>query len=314
MELRHLRYFIAVAEEGSLTLAAERRLHTAQPSLSRQIRALELEVGAQLLIRGPRGIELTPAGRAFLDHARLALSQVEVAGEAARRAAQSAKASFVLGFLTGQEMTWLPEALRILRDDQPNIEVIVHSQLSPDLARGLLQGKLDVAFLRREDQMPGLAFKLLTKEPLVVFLRGDHRLASRNTIRPQDVPRETFISVPKTTSPALRAVIDDYAVRTGIDLTPDHEVDNISMAISMIVSTRGLALLPIYARNLLPPSVVSRPLQGEAPMIDLVIGYNRANTSSLLKVFLSKVDDLIARGRASMLNVGSPEGQAPRRQ
>src|SRR6266550_2250445 len=86
MELRHLRYFVAVAEEGSVTLAAERRLHTAQPSLSRQIRDLEMEVGAQLLVRSVRGIELTPAGRAFLDHARLALSQVEAAGEAARRA------------------------------------------------------------------------------------------------------------------------------------------------------------------------------------------------------------------------------------
>src|SRR6202166_1917983 len=174
MELRHLRYFIAVAEEGSLTLAAERRLHTAQPSLSRQIRDLEVEVGAQLLKRGPRGIELTASGRVFLTHARLALSQVEVAGEEARRAAQPTKTSFVLGFLTGHEMTWLPEALRILRDDQPNIEVVVHSQLSPDLAKGLLQGKLDVAFLRREDQMPGLAFKFLTKEPLVVILPGDH--------------------------------------------------------------------------------------------------------------------------------------------
>ncbi|WP_334393033.1 LysR family transcriptional regulator [Bradyrhizobium sp. AZCC 2262] len=313
MELRHLRYFIAVAEEGSLTLAAERRLHTAQPSLSRQIRDLELAVGAQLLIRGPRGIELTPAGRAFLDHARLALSQVEVAGEAARRAAQVAKESFVLGFLTGHEVNWLPEALRILRDDQSNIEVIVHSQLSPDLARGLLQGKLDVAFLRREDHVPGLAFKLLTKEPLVVFLPSDHRLATHVTIRPQEIPRETFISVPKTTSPALRAVIDGYAARAGLDLTPDHEVDNISMAISMIVSTRGIALLPLYARNLLPPSVVSRPLRGEAPTIDLVIGYNRANTSSLLKVFLSKVDDLIARGRRSMPNVDSPESPASRR-
>ena len=309
MELRHLRYFIAVAEEGSLTLAAERRLHTAQPSLSRQIRDLELEDGAQLLIRGPRGIELTPAGRVFLDHARLVLSQVEVAGEAARRASQVAKESFVLGFLTGHEVTWLPEALRILRDDQPNIEVIVHSQLSPDLARGLLQGKLDVAFLRREDHVPGLAFKLLTKEPLVVFLPSDHRLATHVTIRP--LPRETFISVPKTTSPALRAVIDGYAARAGLDLTPDHEVDNISMAISMIVSTRGIALLPLYAQNFLPPSVVSRPLQGEVPTIDLVIGYNRANTSSLLKAFLSRVDELIARG--DMLNVGSPESLAPRR-
>ena len=85
------------------------------------------------------------------------------------------------------------------------------------------------------------------------------------------------------------------------------------MAVSMIVSTRGLALLPLYARNLLPPSVVSRPLQGEAPMIDLVIGYNRANTSSLLKMFLSKVDDLIARGKGNMPNIGSREGPARRR-
>jgi LysR family transcriptional regulator, hca operon transcriptional activator len=152
----------------------------------------------------------------------------------------------------------------------------------------------------------------MTREPLVVFLPSDHRLAAHDTIRPQDIPRETFISIPKATSPALRAGIDHYAARAGIDLAPDHEVDNISMAISMIVSTRGIALLPLYARNLLPPSVVSRPLQGEAPTIDLVIGYNRANTSSLLKAFLSRVDDPIARG--SMLNVGSPDDLALRRQ
>src|SRR5712675_1652454 len=109
MELRHLRYFVAVAEAESLTLAAEERLHTAQPSLSRQIRDLELEVGTPLMVRRARGIELTAAGRAFLDHARLALSQVEAAGEAARRAAQPAKASIVMGFLTGTEMDWFAE-------------------------------------------------------------------------------------------------------------------------------------------------------------------------------------------------------------
>src|SRR6195256_5603349 len=98
MELRHLRYFVAVAEEGSLTVAAERRLHTAQPSLSRQIRDLEYQVGVQLLTRSARGVELTAAGRAFLDHARLALAQVEAAGEAARRAARPAKITFAIGF------------------------------------------------------------------------------------------------------------------------------------------------------------------------------------------------------------------------
>src|ERR1700692_2272981 len=108
MELRHLRYFIAVAETGSLTEAAGRRLHTSQPSLSRQIRDLEYQVGTELLSRSVRGVELTAAGKAFLDHARLALSQVDAAVEAARRAARPARKSFAIGFQTGHEMDWLP--------------------------------------------------------------------------------------------------------------------------------------------------------------------------------------------------------------
>src|SRR6266699_2568949 len=148
MELRHLRYFIAVAAEGSVTLAAQRRLHTAQPSLSRQLRDLEAEVGAQLLVRGFHGVALTAAGPAFLDHARLALSQVEAAGEAARRAAQPAKATFAMGFLTGTEMDWFTDAVQLLRDELPSIEVILVSERSPELASSLLRGKVDVAFLR----------------------------------------------------------------------------------------------------------------------------------------------------------------------
>jgi LysR family hca operon transcriptional activator len=294
MELRHLRYFVAVAEERSLTLAAERRLHTSQPSLSRQIRDLEYEVGAQLLIRSARGIELTEAGRVFLDHARLALAQVEAAREAARRAAQPARPSFGLGFLTGQEMDWLPDAVSILRDELPNIEVTVVSQYSPDLAAALMRGKLDLAFLRREAEAPDLVFKLVTKEPLVVVLPSDHRLASRDAIGPQELAGETFISV-SNTAPTLRVVIDEYLKRSGIDITPDHEADNLAMAMSLVASTRGVALLPAYAQNFLPWSVISRPIRGEAPTIDLVIGYHKANKSATLKLFLSRVDDLIAR-------------------
>src|SRR5712672_1267497 len=177
MELRHLRYFVAVADAGNLTVAAQRMLHTAQPSLSRQIRDLENEVGAQLLTRRARGIELTPAGRAFLDHARGVLLQVDAAAEAARRAVHPAKPCFAMGFLTGHELTWMPEALRILRDELPNIDVMISSQYSPLLADGLSKGKIGAAFLRREQGAPDLAFRLLVKEPLVVILSGDHRLA-----------------------------------------------------------------------------------------------------------------------------------------
>src|SRR5437870_2082041 len=151
MELRHLRYFVAVADAGSLTVAAEQKLHTSQPSLSRQIRDLEDEVGAQLLTRRARGIDLTPAGQAFLDHARSVLSQVEAAGEAARRVAHPAKPRFAMGFLTGHELTWMPKALQILHDELPNIDVMISSQYSPLLANALSKGKIDAAFLRSEE-------------------------------------------------------------------------------------------------------------------------------------------------------------------
>jgi len=116
MELRHLRYFVAVADAGSLTVAAEQKLHTSQPSLSRQIRDLEQEVGVQLMHRGAHGVELTAAGTAFLDHARMALVQAEAAKEAALRAAQPARPTFALGFMSGAEIGLLPEVERVLRD------------------------------------------------------------------------------------------------------------------------------------------------------------------------------------------------------
>jgi LysR family hca operon transcriptional activator len=294
MELRHLRYFVAVAEEGSFTVAAERRLHTAQPSLSRQIRDLEYEVGVQLMTRNVRGIELTAAGRAFLDHARLALAQVEAAREAARRAARPAKTTFALGFLTGQEMDWLPPAMRILRDELPNIEVTVSSQYSPALAQALVRGSLDLAFLRAEAQMPELRYRTVTTEPLVVILPSDHRLAAEDAVSPRDLVAETFIGM-SDTAPTLRVVIADYLKRSGVELTPSHEVDNISMAISLVASTRGVALAPLYVRNFLPWSVTARPIKGEGPTIDLVVGYHEANASPILELFLSRMDDLISR-------------------
>jgi LysR family transcriptional regulator, hca operon transcriptional activator len=239
------------------------------------------------------GIELTAAGRVFLDHARLALAQIEATVAAARRATQPSKPMFALGFLTGQEMDWLPGAMRILRDELPNIEVTASSQYSPDLANALVRGKLDLAFLRPEANMPDLEFRLVTKEPLVVVLPSDHRLASKARIDPHEIVGETFINV-SGTAPALRVIIDAYLQREGIAIQTHHEVDNLAMTMSLVASTRGVALLPAYAQNFLPWSVISRPLKGEAPTIDLVIGYHKANTSPILRMFFSRVDHLTA--------------------
>src|ERR1700716_701574 len=167
MELRHLRYFIAVAEMGSVTEAAERRLHTSQPSLSRPIRDLEHQVGVELLSRSVHGVELTAAGKAFLDHARLALMHVDAAVETARRATQPARKTFAIGFQTGHEMNWLPRAMHVLHDELKNIEVTISSDYSPDLAEALVRGRLDVAFMRVEPTFD-LGYEVVDHEPLIV--------------------------------------------------------------------------------------------------------------------------------------------------
>jgi len=294
IELRHLRYFVAVADAGSLTVAAQRKLFTSQPSLSRQIRDLEDEVGAQLLTRSARGIELTPAGRAFLDQARSVLSQVETAADAARGIAHPAKPCFVMGFLTNHELTWMPETFRILRDELPNIDVMISSQYSPQLANALLKGTVDAAFLRREQGFPELAFRFLVKEPLVVVLPSDHRLAALKAISAADLVGETFVTVAHT-APVLRGVIDNYLKRSGIHITPAHEIDHVVMGMSLIASTRGVGLLPAYAQNFLTRSVTSRPLKGKVPTVDLVLGYKKSNKSPILRLLLSRLDELVAR-------------------
>ena len=291
MELRHLRYFIAVAEAGSLTEAAERRLFTAQPSLSRQIRDLETHVGAQLLLRSVRGVELTAAGNAFLVHARLALMHVDAAVETARRAAQPERKSFTIGFQTGHEMNWLTPAMQLLHDELKEIEVTVSSDYSPDLAEALARGRLDLAFMRVEPEYD-LEYRVVDREPLIVLMPSDHRLTAWSSVSPQALVGEIFIGGSNKAA-VLQTVTEDYLRRSGLDIKLDHGVDNMAMAISLVASTRGVALMPEYAKNLLPPSVVSRPLEGEIPTIEIAVGYSRSNTSPVLQLFVSRLDELV---------------------
>jgi LysR family hca operon transcriptional activator len=292
MELRHLRYFVAVAEAGSLKLAAEEKLHTTQPSLSRQIRDLEHEVGVPLFSRSARGVELTVAGRVFLDHARVVLSHAETALRSVR---QVTKPTFALGFMIGHDSTWVPKAINILHDKLPEIHVVISTQNSPQLATALSQGLIDVAFLRQEDGGPGLEYLLLSEESLEIYLPKDHPLAKRKAISLQEVADETFLSISGTAMstsgrpPALRLAIDRYLKKSGVNIKPSHEVDNLGGVMSLIVSTGGVALMPAYAKTFLPSSVTTRPLRGFTPKIDLSVGYREANDSPILKLFLSGI-------------------------
>jgi LysR family hca operon transcriptional activator len=132
----------------------------------------------------------------------------------------------------------------------------------------------------------------MKEEPLIVLMPKDHRLAGKKAVTSEDIAQEELVGVPHDKSPALRAVTDAYGTKIGVDLTPDHLVDNLSMAMSLVASTRGIALMPLYARNLLPPTVISKPLAGVAPTIDLSIGYNAGNTSSLLQTVMSRIGEV----------------------
>jgi LysR family hca operon transcriptional activator len=136
-----------------------------------------------------------------------------------------------------------------------------------------------------------LGYEIVDREPLIVLMPSDHRLTAQEAIHPKEFAGEIFIGGSKKAT-VLRAVTEDYLRRSGVDIKLDHGVDNVTMAMSLVASTRGLALMPSYAKNMLPWSVVSRPLEGEEPTIDLAVGYSKANSSPILKLFLSRVGEL----------------------
>ena len=261
MELRHLRYFIAVAEEGNVAAAAQKRLHTAQPSLSRQLRDLEIEVGASLFTRGARGVDLTDAGHAFLAHARLSVTEAAAAVQAARRAARPAKPS-------------------------------------PDLAQALQNGEVDLGFLRVEPK-PDVIYDVIAKEPIVVILPSDHPPAAEKETNPKSLERETLIGF-SDFAIVLREVVESYLRDNGVRFSPTYRVENFATVLSLVASLRGVALMPGYVETLLPWSVVSRPLKGPPLTIDLAVGYRSDNPSPVLETFVAGLEQIKAMGRTDL--------------
>jgi len=186
----------------------------------------------------------------------------------------------------------LPEVDRILRAEFPGIEIRLSSDYSPALAKALMRGKLEAAFMRPEEHMGDLACRRVRTDPLIFVLPSDHRLASQETVAPQEIANETFL-LPSNTSPAVRRVVMEYFNRAGVDLKSEHEVHNVVHAISMITSTRAVMLLPAYTKCYLPESIITRPMQGEVPTLDLILAYHKANNSPILKLLLSSVGKLV---------------------
>jgi LysR family transcriptional regulator, hca operon transcriptional activator len=175
----------------------------------------------------------------------------------------------------------------------PDIEVTVSSDYSTELAAAVAHGELDVAFMRAEPGY-GLQYRTLGVEPLVVLMPADHRLTARETVRPEELRHEPFIAMADKAK-LLRHRIDAYLAASGVEVEIAQSVDNPAMVMSLIASLHAVTLIPAYVRNLMPSSVVSRPLAGDVPTIELVLGYSASNTAPIVRSFVSRVDELASR-------------------
>ena len=269
MELRHLRYFVAVAEEGSLSEAARTRLHTAQPSLSRQLRELEDVVGVRLFERRPRGIVLTQSGMRFLEHSREILARIDEAVNDAR----GVRTVLRVGSLPGLEPEVLPRVTQLAQAHAPDVEVRIVSAPSPGLVEQLRASELDMALMRQVEDATDLHFELVGSHRIVIVLPADHGLAREDAVSFEDLRDQTYIAVSRRAAPAVRSAVDAWCQQQGLTLIPSHSADNIASGIALILTTRGFSLMPDYAERLTPPEVRVRPLVDGPHPIPLFVAY-----------------------------------------
>ncbi|RAI40703.1 LysR family transcriptional regulator [Rhodoplanes roseus] len=269
MELRHLRYFLAVADEGSISEAARTRLNTAQPSLSRQIRDLEEKLGVALFERRVRGMALTPIGKLFLGHVRKILKQVDDAVAEV----QGSPLVVRTGIIPGLETSILPELARLARRHVGEVDIQVTSSPSASLIQDLKDGTLDVAFARPAELEVDLHFEPICGHRIAAFVRDDSALAERPALRFDDLRDHTYVSVNRRVAPFLRGALDSWGQQRALAMPSTHVAADIASAFSLVLATGGFALMPDYAEQLMPSRVVMRPLADGPPPLMLAIAY-----------------------------------------
>lgn len=270
MELRHLRYFVAVADELNFTRAAQ-RLHTAQPSLSQQIRDLENEIGTLLLERSRRKVELTEAGRVFLAEARLVLAQADRAVARARHAGRQQALTVKIGFVPAAEVTIFPAILPKLRMQFPGVHVELRSLPTMEQEDALLRGDIDIAFMRRPVHMPELHAEVVLTEPLVALMPAGHPLAAHACIEPPMLDGQPFIQTNPAYAGQLYDIVAQYFDAHRVRPEVVQVATNILLNLNLVGMGLGVALLPAYVEALAGESLCCRPLASPAPDIDLLM-------------------------------------------
>jgi DNA-binding transcriptional LysR family regulator len=294
MELRHLRYFLAVAEEGHITRAAE-RLGIQQPPLSQQIRALETELQVRLFHRKPRGVELTQAGEALRTEAQAILDRVEHAVGAARQTARGEAGRIGLGFTSSASFhPFVPQAIRRYREAQPLVALSLEESGTGELAEALAQQRIDAAFIRSPlGTVPGIAVHSVLEEPMVAALPAGLPLAGRGAARSLalgDLAAETFILYRRPLGPGLYDAIIAACQRAGYSPRIGQEAPRMLATLSLVAAGLGVTLVPQSMRLLRVHGVVYRPLDAAAGLVaPLNLAYRRGEHSEAARRFIALV-------------------------
>lgn len=290
MELRHLRYFVAVAEELHFGRAATRLL-IVQPSLSQQIRQLEDELGFPLLRRTKRSVELTDAGTVFLAEARKVLAQVQEAQRAARRAYRGEIGRLVIGYISSSTYDLLPMMLSAYRERFPQVDVALQELTTQEQLRALDEETIQVGLLRLPISDPLIQVEIVRREPIVCVLPEDHPLAIRTRIPVAMLANEPFVLQSRQRGGGYYAQLMNLCLTAGFSPNVIQEVTEMHTIVSLVAAGMGVSLVPLSVNNIRSQGVAYRELEGSTTLTEMAVAWLRNSSSTIVQNFLE-----VARG------------------
>ncbi|OTG78036.1 RpiR family transcriptional regulator [Acinetobacter sp. ANC 5054] len=295
MELRHLRYFIAVAEELNFTKAAQ-RMCTVQPSLSQQIKDLEQEVGVQLLMRTNRKVELTTEGVAFLKEARLSLEHAEKAIMDARQIAQLSKEQLNIGFVPVAEMKVFPYIMPNIRAQFPELKIHFHSLMDIDQIAAVRKGEIDIAFTRYIEESPEIEAVQIFSEPLALIVPKNSPLAEQRHISIKSMNNQDFIISDEHSSPELHRIVQEFFKQNKLNVNLVQHSTNILLNVNLVGMGVGWSLVPSYVIPLLGDKIVVKSTVEPLPNIGLYASYRKDRKNEAIELILKVLKEQFYMG------------------
>ncbi|MBH8564357.1 LysR family transcriptional regulator [Nostoc sp. CENA67] len=288
MELRHLRYFVTLAEELHFGRAAE-RLHIAQPPLSQQIQQLEKELGFELFHRTKRNVQLTEAGQVFLGEVQQILRQLQQAIQVGQQTSRGEVGQLVVGFVSSATYNILPNILRDFRNRVPGVRLELHELTTDQQLEWLRSGRLDVGFVRPPVEEDTFNWEIIFQESLMVALPETHWLANQSHVCLKSLANEPFILFPRILAPGLYDLIISLCQQAGFSPTVTQEAIQMQTIVSLVAAEMGVAIVPASLQNLQRTGVVYQNIQESTPKVAIAMIWRRNQTSPTVQRFLKVV-------------------------